>query len=71
LGIEIDFQHVSDMFRKGDSIFDLDSFTTVAGSNSLQSLTVVAHYGWPLGTEGRFPALRRWRWRDQLHQPGT
>jgi len=54
LGIEIDFQHVSDMFRKGDSIFDLDSFTTVAGSNSLQSLTVVAHYGWPLGTEGRF-----------------
>jgi len=52
LGFEIEYQRSDNFFRDGEARF-FDE-TTTTGSNSLQSLTVVAHYGWPLGKNGRF-----------------
>ena len=54
VGLEIDFQRVNNMFRKGDTPFSEDELEALTGSNNLQSLTAAVHAGHSIGASGRF-----------------
>jgi opacity protein-like surface antigen len=53
VGLELDFQHINNMFREGDTPFS-DELEALTGGNRMQSFTAAAHFGHAFGANDRF-----------------